>query len=97
METTQETSIKRFNRHEQMTDRLRGQIMDFISDLICIDDEDENSFSNLKNSMYGLFDGYYYEDDISEDISKLRELGYKGFSKKLEYIISEIKKFKFHS
>lgn len=97
METTiqKEAVIKRFDRHAQMGDRTRGMVMELISDIIYIDDEDRDNFYDLKNWLSGLFDGYYYETYIEESILKLREAGYKALSRKVEWTIEIIQKYEF--
>lgn len=52
-------SYSRFNRHESMDSKTRKEILNIISDLNSV--EIENRFS-LKNMLFGLFDGYLYEE-----------------------------------
>lgn len=52
-------SYSRFNRHEYMSSETRGEIMDIISEI----GYGEGTF-DLTNSMYGLFDGYLYDELI---------------------------------
>ena len=52
MENTK-TNYTRFNRHEVFTSSDRRLVMDMI---------DEVSDSVVENMLYGLFDGYYYND-----------------------------------
>ena len=47
----------RFNRHESMDSETRTEIMDIIRELRW---EDGNS--KILNMLYGLFDGYLYDD-----------------------------------
>ncbi len=51
-----------FDRHAHMSSETRGDIMNILKDT-------STSLSNdrhLTNMLYGLFDGYLYEDIISE-------------------------------
>ena len=50
-----------FDRHESMNSETRREIMDIISELRNVDAEIE-SLNTLENMMYGLFDGYLYEN-----------------------------------
>lgn len=52
-------SYSRFNRHESMDSETRREILNIISDVDCV--EVEGRFS-LKNMLFGLFDGYLYEE-----------------------------------
>jgi DNA-binding phage protein len=46
-------SYIRFDRHSNMSDEVRGEILDLISDVEGFD---------LTNMLYGLFDGYLYKE-----------------------------------
>jgi DNA-binding phage protein len=46
-------SYIRFDRHANMSDEVRGEILDLISDVEGFD---------LTNMLYGLFDGYLYKE-----------------------------------
>jgi ribosomal protein L6P/L9E len=51
-----------FDRHAHMSSETRGDIMNILKGI-------STGFSNdmhLSNMLYGLFDGYLYEDIISE-------------------------------
>lgn len=52
-------SYSRFNRHEHMSSETRREIMDIIGDI----GYGNNTFL-LINCMYGLFDGYLYDELI---------------------------------
>ena len=55
-----------FDRHANMSEDTRFEITDLIKE-ISYSDEIEDSLSfNIQNSLYGLFDGYLYEDLQSE-------------------------------
>lgn len=51
----------RFNRHESMKSETLSEIMNIISELRNVDAKIE-SLNTLENMMYGLFDGYLYEN-----------------------------------
>jgi hypothetical protein len=55
-------NVKRFDRHENMSSETREEIMDLIIKLKLSEFGD----FDLVNSLYGLFDGYYYEDTLKE-------------------------------
>jgi hypothetical protein len=55
-------NVKRFDRHENMSSETREEIMDLIIKLKLSEFGD----FDLVNSLYGLFDGYYYEDTFKE-------------------------------
>jgi len=46
-------SYTRFDRHANMNGEVRGEILDLIG---------EQSDFNLTNMLYGLFDGYLYNE-----------------------------------
>ena len=51
----QETlGYKRFNRHEVFTQEDTSFVLELISKV--------GSYRGIKNSLYGLFDGYWYDD-----------------------------------
>lgn len=56
------TNTRRFDRHENMDSETREEIMDLIikTKLSKFGDFD------LVNSLYGLFDGYFYEDTLKK-------------------------------
>lgn len=49
-------SYIRFDRHINMTSTTRGEILDIIKEV------DFNTGFDLMNMLYGLFDGYLYDD-----------------------------------
>ena len=49
-------SYIRFDRHTNMTSTTRGEILDIIKEV------DFNTGFDLMNMLYGLFDGYLYDD-----------------------------------
>ena len=46
----------KFDRHTNMTSTTRGEILDIIKEV------DFNTGFDLMNMLYGLFDGYLYDD-----------------------------------
>ena len=50
-----------FNRHENMDDSTRTEIVRIITDIMTMETDRENAF-HLENMLYGMFDGYLYED-----------------------------------
>jgi hypothetical protein len=71
----------RFDRQENMSGETRTKIMDIISDI------PSGNFT-LKNSMYGLFDGYLYDDSL-ERSKKLD----KDLQVKIKEVIDEVSKY----
>lgn len=51
-------SCKRFNRHESIDSETRTEIMDLIIEMR----GSGNYSSKLGNMLFGLFDGYLYDD-----------------------------------
>ena len=49
----------RFNRHENMDSETRNEIMDLIKETRFSETEDSETLTNM---LYGLFDGYLYEE-----------------------------------
>ena len=94
--TTQDT-LKRFDRHSQMTAYQVSDFSKFTSDLFFVDDQDRDHFYMLSNSISGLFDGYYYKDDLAQGVADLRKMGYKSLANRLNYIILAVEKFTFNS
>ena len=56
------TNTRRFDRHENMDSETREEIMD----LIIKTKLSELGDFDLVNSLYGLFDGYFYEDTLKK-------------------------------
>ena len=52
-------SYSRFDRHEHMSSETRREVLDIIMEI----GYGDGTF-NLTNSMYGLFDGYLYDELI---------------------------------
>ena len=51
----------KFNRHDHMTSEVMNEIMSIKNELF-----DSSTPSNLINMLYGLYDGYLYENLIIE-------------------------------
>lgn len=64
-------SYSNFDRHEHMSSETRKEILDIIMELGWSDD----SFM-LTNSLYGLFDGYLYDELVSyaDNVDMSKEL-----------------------
>ena len=54
----------RFNRHESMSSTTRNEIMNIKSELYR--EDIKHSTSTLENMLFGLFDGFLYENLILE-------------------------------
>ena len=78
-------SFIRFNRHANMTSETRGEIMDILKEV------DFNTGFDLMNMLYGLFDGYLY-DDLLEVASgaKVDNVLYN----RIKNVVSVIKNYK---
>jgi hypothetical protein len=77
--------IIRFDRHENMTPETFTMVMELLKEDINI---------RLKNRLYGLFDGYYYKDKLSEDVSDLEILGDNKSVELLTNIIKDVESYK---
>ena len=65
-------SYTRFDRQENMTTETRTEIMEIIREI------GDNDFSrSLENMMYGLFDGYLYDNIQIEALQLPTELASK--------------------
>jgi hypothetical protein len=56
-------SYTKFDRHENMNEDVRHEIMNLIKDIRYDEtlDDNDNMF-HLENMLYGMFDGYLYEN-----------------------------------
>lgn len=65
------SSYSRFDRHEHMSCVTRSEIMDIIGEI----GYGDNTF-HLTNSLYGLFDGYLYDELIqyADEVTMSRDL-----------------------
>jgi len=82
------TNVKRFDRHANMGSETREGIMDLIIKLKL----SELGDFNLVNSLYGLFDGYYYEDTLKEHQKVIAELD-TTLGVRLANVINEVKEY----
>lgn len=59
------TNYKRFNRHELFTSEDTSLVLEGITRLV--------GHHSLKNMLYGLFDGYFY-NSLREDLNSVVDL-----------------------
>lgn len=55
-------SYTNFNRHENMNDETRFEILALIKEVSYSDEIEDGVSYNIQNMLYGLFDGYLYEE-----------------------------------
>lgn len=55
-------SFTNFDRHASMTAETRSEILEIIREIQIHDDLDIDTALPIENMLYGLFDGYLYED-----------------------------------
>jgi len=79
------TNTRRFDRHENMDSETREEIMD----LIIKTKLSEFGDFDLVNSLYGLFDGYFYEDTLKKH-QKVIESEDVTLSIRLANVIKEV-------
>jgi len=78
-------SFIRFNRHANMTSETRGEIMDILKEV------DFNTGFDLMNMLYGLFDGYLYDDLL--EVARGAKVD-KALYNRIENVVSVIKNYK---
>ena len=78
-------SFIRFNRHANMTSETRGEIMDILKEV------DFNTGFDLMNMLYGLFDGYLYDDLL--EVAKGANVD-KALYNRIKNVVSVIKNYK---
>ena len=78
-------SFIRFNRHANMTSETRGEIMDIINEV------DFNNGFDLMNMLYGLFDGYLYDDLL--EVARGAKID-NALYNRIENVVSVIKNYK---
>ena len=68
-------SYSKFNRHEHMSSETRREILDIIGE-IGYRGGRGNSVFDLNNSLYGIFDGYLYDELIqyADEVTMSRDL-----------------------
>ena len=74
----------RFNRHANMTSTTRGEILDIIKEV------DFNTGFDLMNMLYGLFDGYLYDDLL--EVARGAKID-KALYNRIENVVSVIKNY----
>lgn len=57
-----EATLVRFDRHANMDVDMLSKIGNIINQVQLLNIEDK---FNILNSLYGLYDGYYYKDELS--------------------------------
>jgi len=77
-------SFIRFNRHTNMTSTTRGEILDIIKEV------DYNTGFDLMNMLYGLFDGYLYDDLL--EVARGAKID-KALYNRIENVVSVIKNY----
>ena len=77
-------SFIRFNRHTNMTSTTRGEILDIIKEV------DFNTGFDLMNMLYGLFDGYLYDDLL--EVAKGAKVD-KALYNRVENVVTVIKNY----
>jgi hypothetical protein len=78
-------SFIRFNRHANMTSETRGEIMDILKEV------DFNTGFDLMNMLYGLYDGYLYDDLL--EVAKGANVD-KALYNRIKNVVSVIKNYK---
>jgi hypothetical protein len=76
-------SYVRFDRHAEMSSETRGQIMDLLGNV-----RFDGGFE-LTNMIYGLFDGYLYDEILTIGREQLHDVVFT----QLESIVSTIKQY----
>ena len=77
-------SFIRFNRHANMTSTTRGEILDIIKEV------DFNTGFDLMNMLYGLFDGYLYDELL--EVARGAKVD-KALYNRIENVVSVIKNY----
>lgn len=77
-------SFIRFNRHANMTSTTRCEILDIIKEV------DFNTGFDLMNMLYGLFDGYLYDDLL--EVARGAKID-KTLYNRIENVVSVIKNY----
>jgi len=78
-------SFIRFNRHANMTSETRGEIMDILKEV------DFNTGFDLMNMLYGLYDGYLYDDLL--EVARGANVD-KALYNRIKNVVSVIKNYK---
>ena len=77
-------SYIKFDRHVNMTPTTLGEIMDIIKEV------DFNTGFDLMNMLYGLFDGYLYDDLL--EVARGAKVD-KALYNRIENVVSVIKNY----
>jgi len=77
-------SYIKFDRHANMTPTTLGEIMDIIKEV------DFNTGFYLMNMLYGLYDGYLYDDLL--EVARDAKVD-KALYKRIENVVSVIKNY----
>lgn len=77
-------SYIKFDRHSNMTSTTRGEIMDILKEV------DFNTGFDLMNMLYGLFDGYLYDDLL--EVARGAKID-KALYNRIEIVVSVIKNY----
>ncbi len=77
-------SYIKFDRHANMTSTTRGEIMDILKEV------DFNTGFDLMNMLYGLFDGYLYDDLL--EVARGAKID-KALYNRIEIVVSVIKNY----
>ena len=77
-------SYIRFDRHTNMSSTTRGEILDIIGEV------DFNTGFDLMNMLYGLFDGYLYDDLL--EVARGAKLDNVLYNR-IENVVSVIKNY----
>lgn len=84
--------LLRFDRHRNMDGKTRREILNLLTEIELIGYGD----FELENSLFGLFDGYYYEDILKKYADKITKTNPKigniltGIIEKINgYLISD--------
>ena len=77
-------SYIRFDRHTNMTSTTRGEILDIIKEV------DFNTGFDLMNMLYGLYDGYLYDDLL--EVARGAKID-KAIYNRIENVVSVIKNY----
>ena len=77
-------SYIKFDRHTNMTSETRGEIMDILKEV------DFNTGFDLMNMLYGLYDGYLYDDLL--EVARGAKID-KALYNRIENVVSVIKNY----
>ena len=82
----------RFNRHELFSTEDTSEVNDIIRELmfISIDNDlsDDDRYNDLENKLYGLFDGYLY-DDVLTTAASIPQIPLE-LCKRIEVIVDKV-------